>query len=294
MPPDPQRGKGKGGAPIVPIVIAAIAVIAIVLVVVFVVKPGEQPAGSSNSASPAASASSASAVDKFYGDWKLAAMEAAGVTMAGDIHSLIGIDDAAVTISADGTGKISAAGENATFTWRQQDKNTLALTFDSAEQAKAFGGELKLTYDNGTLSFSMNSAGVTGKVFLSKDGTMEGVRQISMDNAGKVPSEENLIGTWNFSGMSMEGASIYGDVDQLASFMPTSLPSTSATFAKDGTATFMGISGTWKVNSKDNTVITIDDDKYTVKWLDGDIVINLGQPTEDTADDVVMMFSKAS
>ena len=303
------NGNGKGGVPVVPIVIGAvIVVIAIVLIVVLVVKPGSQSAGesgsqpaaatSSQSASPSGSSASASqqasssaAADKFLGDWKLAGLEAQGVSLCGDVAGVLG-HEAALSISSDGTGALTIDDTDVGFEWEQSGDNAITITsFSSGEDLDMFGDNVSVTYKEGTLALEVDSGDMKGSMIFSKDGTVKWMRQISMDDAKKISSEDVLKGTtWNLTGMAMDGVSMTGDADAIGSFMPESMKSTTIKFKKDGTVNFMGEDATWKITDKGNAVIVDDKSKVQVKSLDDDIVVDL---SEYAGTDLVMLLSKA-
>ena len=288
MPPAQQQPpKKKGGVPVVPIIIGAAAVIiAIALAVVFLFKPGVGPAPGGSTASKGAT------VEKMIGDWKLASVEASGITMAGNINEMTGMGDTSLTVNSDGTGTFTMSGSDYAFKWKQDSDGGLSLEFNDNAGSKSLNSSAKLTNRDDALDLKASVDGTEGVFTFTKDGTAAGLRDISMDNATKIASTDTIIGTWQLSGIGKNGASAYGDASAIASLMPSSVKSLSVKFSKDGKVNFLGNDMTWEVGPKGNVVITSGDLKYTVKALDEDIVINLGQATDSTDDDVFAMFSK--
>ena len=282
----------------VPIVIGAVVVVvAIILIVVFVVKPSSQPAasagsaaGSATSASAQASSSSAAA-DKFIGDWKLGGMEAQGVSICGDVAKMLGFG-VKLSIAADGTGSLDIDNDHATFKWQQAGDDAITVSSLSGEGSlDVLDDTFNVSFKDDTLSFAIKGDGMEGSLVFSKDGNVKWMRTISMDDAKKISSEDVLSGTtWNLTGVAMQGLSMYGDADTIASFMPSSMKSTSIKFKKDGTVDFMGEEATWKITDKGNAIIKSGESKVSVKSLDDDIVMDL---SEYAGTDLVMLLSKA-
>ena len=56
---------------------------------------------------------------KFIGEWRLAAAESNGVTMAGDLSIMLGEDVSfTFTLNEDGTGNFAFSEEKANLTWK--------------------------------------------------------------------------------------------------------------------------------------------------------------------------------
>ena len=293
MSPKPQQpAQKKGGAPIVPIIIGVVVVLAIVLIVVFVVKPGSAPDSNNPSAPASSTTSEESTSEKMVGDWKIAWIETTGITAWGNIGAIMGIDNISLTLNSDGTGKMTADGEDVAFKWNQGEGDEFSIEFDGKDQSDLFGDSAKLAFKDNAVQLSVSADEFDGVFAFTKDGKAEGLREVTMEGTKKISSEDELIGTWQLSGMGKDGASIYGDLDAIGSYMPSSMTSGNVKFAKDGKVTIFGEEATWKITSKDNAVITMGDQKLTVKSSGDEIVMNLGQSTDATDDDVIVMFSK--
>jgi hypothetical protein len=86
----------------------------------------------------------ASAEEKFLGNWKFAAVESQGITMAGDLSAILSATDTefemSLDIADDHTGTWSFNGETADFTWELLDDERIAakvVAQDKAEDADA-------------------------------------------------------------------------------------------------------------------------------------------------------------
>lgn len=246
-------------------------------------------AAASEAASSAAASESSSAqadpAEKFVGEWKIGAMESQGVTMTGDMSSLIGEEVSMdMTIAADGTGSMSLSDETADITWVLKDENTITVTVANESDSVPVDVE----YTDGVLSMIMDTDDIQGKVLFSKDGKIPGMKEISLADAKPITSKDQLVGTWRFTGLVMMGVSIYGDGESLSELVGSG--DTSMTFKDDGTVEMSGDTLTYTVDANG---ATLEQDGKTVSILASgdDIVIDLGAVL-DLGMEMVMLLSK--
>ena len=243
---------------------------------------------SSSSASASSSAAPADPMEKYYGDWKIAAAEVNGVTMSGDFGTLLGEDTSGSTLSvkSDGTGSITFGGESVDFTWAQNTDDSIVITpkteSDSIKTAP-------VKYEDGALKMTMEDNDMTGTLIFTADGTYPGAKEISADAATPITSEAALVGEWKLTGANMMGISMYGSADDLAAVMGGTTDTT-LTFEQGGTAKAFGEDATWTVGS-DGASFTMSGTSIPVKALGDDIVIDASAELGGTMT-ILMVFSK--
>ena len=238
--------------------------------------------GGSSAASGSASASASSeAAPTFPGEWKLAAVEYQGLTMAGDLSQVMGEDlNINMTIKDDGTGTLVYQGESADFAWTQKDASTITIapTDNSSESYDA-------TLKDGALSMTAPVEGTEMNLIFTADGTYAGATEIDLSKATAIKSVDELVGTWQLCGMTYMGASLYGDPATLASIAGES--DTSITFDKDGKVSLMGSEVSYTVDAN-GASISESGITLPIQNLNGDIAIDLSS----VGVDMVMVFSK--
>lgn len=259
---------------------------------------GSAAASGSGSASASASAasSSASAADKAVGDWKLAAIETQGITVAGDFSMFLGTSDQiALSIEKDGKATMKLGSESAELSWtadgdtitlkkaESDSSSSSASASSSSSSTNPFFGdsssssdEIKATLKGDALVITAESDGTSVDMIFTADGTYADAKVIDTKKAEKITSESDLVGEWKLSGMNMMGISMYGDPSALTAMMGQSSASsadTTAKFETGGKCTLMGESCTYAVDSNGAT-ITMSGQSLPVKKLGDDIVID--------------------
>ena len=240
--------------------------------------------GASESAAASESSSSAAADPKenFVGDWKIAAAEYQGVTVAGDFTSLLGDDSSMMfTFKEDGTGSATMGDDTHNLTWELKGDTAISMKVEEQDTAQ------EATYENGALFLTMKDNDFEGTIILSKDGAYEGARVISTADATAITSEDALVGDWSLSGINMAGMSMYGDKEALEQAMGGSTDVTMS-FKAGGAATVMGQDAEWKVDA-DGAAITLSGVSIPVKALGDDIMMDM---SDMIGMDIVMVYSK--
>ena len=238
--------------------------------------------------SSAATESSSAAADpseKFVGDWKMAGLEMNGVTVIGDLSSM-GVGTAALSIAADGTGKVTLDDDTTSFTWKQADENTLTIELENKSEDAMIPGAAKVTYQDDTVRLTINADDQEGTIIFSENGSIEGVKMLDMSQATDITSEDALIGTWKVSAMSYEGATMYGDSASLAAMNGSD--EMAITFEAGGKATMLGSEAAWSIG-ENGAVVSDDYAEIAVKALGDDIIMNVG---EAYGMEMYMRFSK--
>ena len=212
-------------------------------------------AGSAEAASEPAEP--ANPVDKFIGEWKIAAMQMNAAVVVGDF-SMFGegnTNNMNMTINDDGTGTMFMFGEDATFTWELADESTLKIKpkTDSGNgvQGANEDGTLDLVYSDEILSFTMKTDERTGTMFFSKDGTYKDMKPFAVADAKPITSEDALIGSWKLAGASMSGMTVYGDEESIEALGMTSLD---LTIEPGGTAKLDDSETTWSIGEDGATI----------------------------------------
>ena len=246
---------------------------------------------SSSAASSASSSSSAAPADpaeKFIGDWKIAAAKMNGVTMVGDFTQLLGEDSSSISLSIkkDGTGSMEFAGDNADITWAQKGDDAITVTPTTESDSIT---TVDVAFEDDALKMEMKDDEFSGTLIFTADGKFADAKEISIDGAKAITSEDALVGTWKLTGANMMGVSVYGDADDLTAVMGN-IGDMTITFDKGGTATAFGESTTWTVGA-DGATLTSAGTEIPVKALGDDIVIDAGATLGGTTQ-ILMVFSK--
>ncbi len=257
---------------------------------------GASSSAASGSASAAsASASSASAQASFAGDWKLAAVETQGITMAGDLEAVLGQgNNLSLSIKEDGTGTMTFGGETADFKWEQKDASTITVKPEAQADSSASSASSEsttqktadVTMKDGALFMALEEDSFSGNAIFTKDGTYADAKIIKTDEAKPITSADSLVGTWTLCGMNMMGISMYGDAKALSAMAGDT--DTTMVFDKDGKVTMMGSEAQYTVGA-DGASITEGSTSIPVKALGDDIIIDM---SDMLGMEMVMVFSK--
>lgn len=210
---------------------------------------------SASASSSEASASASAAADSgegVIGKWTLAAAEQNGVIMGGNFGELLGIGDAGtLTFEADGTGTIVFGEEPGTFSWAEEADGTIHLTPTSESEAM-IQSTVPITLKDGTLFMEVEQNDQKATAIFTRDGNYAGAKQISLEGAVPITSEEELLGTWGLVGMNMGGISMTGDSGSLESMMAGG--ESKITFKEGGVAEMSVGDGTWAVDANGATI----------------------------------------
>ena len=223
-------------------------------------------ASASVSSASASSSASSSGVGDFTGTWKLAAAESQGVTMGGNFGEMFGVEEGVtMTVNADGTGKLALSDQAGDFTWAENDASSIYVTPQSADGVTAQQAILA-TCKDGALFMPYEQGGQTADLVFTRDGNYAGAKQITLEGAVPITSEEKLYGTWKLVGMNMGGVSMTGSAEDLGALMAGGEPD--ITFEGGGVAQMSAGNGTWAVTA-DGATLTSEDitGKHTVPIL---------------------------
>lgn len=270
---------------------------------------GGSASGSSAASSAAASSGASSAAepaadpaDQFVGDWKLAAVEAQGLTVSGDFSGFLGSNvEAKFTFEAGGTGKAVFGEQSNDFSWTVNEAGEAVVTMqkaadDAASSASAEAPEgseaaaaaaegaadslmgnsaepITFKLDGDVLSAQGETNGQTMTLYLTKDGKLAGAKEINMADATPITSAADLEGEWTLVGMNMFGMTMYGDADSIAQ-MANGADMT-LTFNADGTCVMSGSQANYSVGPE-GAVISSNGTDIPVALLDDGIAIDAG------------------
>ena len=233
-------------------------------------------------------AASADPAAKFVGTWLLSAAEMNGVTMAGDFSQYVGMDNGGVLIlNADGTGSINLGEgrENGDLAW--------AVTGDDAATITVNGTDTPLAYKDGAVFMTFSQDGQTATIVFTQDGVYTDAKVVSAADGKPITSEADLLGTWNLTGLSMGGISIYGDAEALAGFMGGDDSGSYITFEEGGVAKMSTEDGTWAVDANGATLTTkffTEEVTCPVLMVGDDIAIDLTEAASGT--EFILLMSK--
>lgn len=189
--------------------------------------------------------------------------------------------DMTFNIQADGKGTGSFQGETGDFTWKQAGDDKITINFDGGSNT------VEATLKDGVLSVQMQED-TEGMLLLTKDGKLEGAREISSAKAKDITSENALLGEWTLSGMAMSGLSMYGDAEALAK-ASGEVTETTVTFEQGGTAKVFGQDAKWTVGA-DGATVEMQGTAIPVKALDNDILLDVSSIIPGI--DLVFVLSK--
>ncbi len=197
-----------------------------------------------------------------------------GVLLYGDLTNVVGAQSNPLTISKDGTGSLSFAGNTVKFTWTQAGDNAINLSFEQTGDSNSSPLGTSMTYKDGILSLEMSGDGNTGALMFSKDGKAPGLDPITMDNAKPITSKDALVGTWKMTAASSGNQYMKGEPDAISSAI--GMPDASITFNADGTATAFGSKTSWTVDSN-GAALAEGEISVPVMALGDNIAIDLGK-----------------
>ncbi|MDO4806102.1 MAG: hypothetical protein Q4A07_02515 [Coriobacteriales bacterium] len=216
---------------------------------------------------------------KFVGEWKLAAAEFNGVTMAGDLSSVMG-DEAsfALSLSEDGTGTFSYGDEKVNLTWKLQSEDSISMELEKTDEEEDSSTPTDLTanYKDDDLSINMEVEDNSGTMVFNTTGKSKNYFEIALDDATAITSKKELVGTWKLAGMYYMGISAYGASEDLSALAGQSLDA-DVTFKEDGTGTYSDAEITWQASEDGASIVlgSIGDTEYKVpvKQLDDTHII---------------------
>ena len=182
------------------------------------------------------------------GSWTVAAIIQSGVTITGDLSSMLkDSGKGVITLNEDGTGSLSL-WEEESFTWSSTDNKT--ITISGADDA----GDL--TFEDGTLFLTAKKDGEEATVVFTSDGTWDQAKAISMDDTKPATSPEQILGKWTLCGMNMAGLSMYGDSESMG--QTTNGEETFVTFNADGSVEMAATTGSWTQTADGITLTSTD------------------------------------
>ena len=186
--------------------------------------------------------------------------------MGGNFGEMFGVEEGVtMTVNEDGTGKLTLSDEAGDFTWAANDANSIYVTPQSADGA-ATQQALLATCKDGALFMPYEQDGQTADLIFTRDGNYAGAKQITLEGAQPITSEEELYGTWKLVGLNMGGVSMTGSADELGAMMAGG--ASDITFEEGGIAKMTTGDGTWAVTG-DGATLTSEDvtGKHTVPIL---------------------------
>lgn len=228
--------------------------------------------GSSSAAEESSSAATADPSEKFIGEWKMAAIKSQGVTLLGSMEAM-GVGTSTLTISEDGTGSLVTDGVENAVNWQMAGDDAITLKSEVEGEGGILADGVTVTYADETLDLAVSSESAEGNMLFTKDGALKDVVPIDPSKATPVTSEADLIGTWKICGITMEGATMYGDSAALSALNGSE--EMVITFEQGGKVTMLGSDATWSIGSNG---VVIDDSgtELPVLSIDGDILLDLG------------------
>lgn len=189
--------------------------------------------------------------EQFVGEWRMAALEQRGITMSG-FHELDETGEkTTLVINTDGTASMALDEESVTFSWALEGDDAIYMTKQSDTEATAQQAIL-LELKDGALFFPYEYNGEEATLIYTQDGTYAKARQITLDGAKPITSEDELLGTWKLVGFNMGGLSMVGDAEALEAAMYGG--DTSITFEKGGTVTMSAGNGAWAIDEDGATL----------------------------------------
>lgn len=199
----------------------------------------------------------------FYGEWQIAAVSSKGLTMVGDLTSLLEVNETMrIDIEEGGKAQMSFDGETLDCTWEQTSDTSIVLktpdeedgTDDVADQDGAEdavegaedavdgmaeeGAEVELTLEDGMLKATSFADTFEGTLFFSSDGTHPAYTSIDPAAIAAAGSVDAVVGDWTLAGMYFMGATAYGEADSMADLIGEGNETVS--IGEDGTVEMMG------------------------------------------------------
>lgn len=199
----------------------------------------------------------------FYGEWQIAAVSSNGLTMVGDLTSLLEVNKTMrIDIKEGGKARMSFDGETLDCTWEQTSDTSIVLktpneedgTDDAADQDGAEdavegaedavdgmaeeGTEAELTLEDGMLKATSFTDTFEGTLYFSSDGTYPAYESIDPEKVAAAASLDAVVGDWTLAGMYFMGATAYGEADSMAGLIGEGNETVS--IGEDGTVEMMG------------------------------------------------------
>ncbi len=224
--------------------------------------------------------------EKFIGEWKMAGLQANGVTMVGDLSAITEDASSSMVIAEDGTGTFAFGEDSTTLTWTLKSDDVITVTLKPTDEDATLPATVDVTYQDECLSLALDSDEVSGILVYSKDGKITNMQEIALGNATDIASADTLVGTWKLSGVRMSGLSVYGDPAALEEMMGDTADPTMV-FNEDGTIMAFDSECTWEVTESGAT-INIDEVSIPVKAFGDNILVDFGSVL---GMDMVFMYS---
>lgn len=222
--------------------------------------------------------SAADPVEKFEGEWKLAAAESQGVYMAGNFTELLELSDegngnVTLVINADKTGIINLGDESTNFTWEMKSDDVITITPET--DTDKVGQTVDISYKEDALWLTIVQEEQEASLIYTREGVFAGAKDFNMADATPISSEKDLLGKWTLSGLKMMGIAMYGTGDALKN--ATGSEEIYLEFKDGGVLDSSGSEGSWEISSEGASV-TYSDSLGThtcpVKKLGDDIVVD--------------------
>ena len=211
--------------------------------------------------------------DQYVGTWKAGAAQQNGVTLTGDLSSILQTETGmTLEIKEDGTGSFVLGEQTIAFAW-QLDGSDIELTFEDDSSDEDANWDSKVTrgsLEGETLTLDMEDI-LNAKLLYSKSGTIDGIFVIDAASAKPITSEDKVQGAWKLTGMSIMGMSVYGDAEALSAMSGQSL-NANLTLNADGTGELSEAPVTWTTD-KNGTTLTSLGMEASLKSVDDTHVI---------------------
>lgn len=251
--------------------------------------------------------------EDFYGEWQLAAINSQGLTMVGDLASLLeASDNMKITISSGGDAKMSFDGETVVCTWEQTSDSTIVLSTpgdeaddasdaaddadtedaigdaeDAVENLADDGGEIEFTLEDGVLTVTSFTEEFDGKLYFSPDGKLAAYPAIDPANIGAADSVDAVEGDWTFSGIYFTGVTIYGDTESMAEMMGEG--SETISISSDGTVEMMGETVSFEVGNEGGYIDVAGQAQLPVGIVSDYLAVDF---TEAYGDDAILLYRR--
>ena len=234
-------------------------------------------------ASASASAATGSAAS-FTGEWKLAGLDYMGLSVTGNYSELVGWTGGSMSVSEDGTGRVTLGEESGSFTWKQESENKLAVTVTGGAEGIS---ATSLVLDGDVLTLEMSDEEATGGMKFTRDGTIAGSPDTVLASATKVTSEDALLGTWKIAGMTQGGAVIYGDPQTVSDVSQLGDPT--LVLEAGGTGSFGAETAAWEIGADGATIKDNVGTSISVKAAGDYLILDIGEPFDM---DMTLFYTK--
>lgn len=213
--------------------------------------------------------------EKYYGTWLAAAAEYNGVTLGGNFADVVGMEELpSLVVKEDGSGTIDIGEGEIAGTWTATD-DAITLTTETPIE-KYDTNEVVFRSQDDVLLMDYTDEGRMASLIYTRDGNYDKARQIEVDKADAITSEDELIGNWTMVGMNMMGISMYGSSESLAEMNDGM--ETYMNFNEDKTVDMNGNAGVWEIGAE-GAGVTMEDitglNTYPVKKLGDEIIVDM-------------------